>query len=71
MTIQKRKEENMRDVDRIDILCENLCKLWHHFPDQRLGQLISNFIITDPDIFFQEDDVSIEKIMKLLEKIEK
>lgn len=60
----------MRDYSRIDIICDNFATLWRHYPDMRFGQLIENFIITDEDIFFQEDDITLEKIMNLLDTIE-
>lgn len=60
----------MQDVNRIDVICENLRQLWYQFPYQRFGQLISNYIMTDKDIFFQEDDTTIENIMNILERLE-
>lgn len=60
----------MRDPERIDVICKNLAKLWKYFPDQRLGQLIENYLIPQGKLFFQEDDDTLENIMNLLYEIE-
>lgn len=61
----------MRDINRIDIICDNLRKLWYYFPDMRLGQLLENYIYDSPmNLFSQEDDITLENIMKMLDKAE-
>ncbi len=35
----------MREPERIDRILEKIGRLWHLFPDQRLGQLIDNYVI--------------------------
>lgn len=51
----------MRDVNRIDRICDALAKAWKCYPDQRFGQFLSNYIgeichkHDVSDIFFPED----------------
>lgn len=52
----------MRDVNRIDDLLINLRTLWMNYPDMRLGQLLENFIFDKDTMFYQEDDVTNEKL---------
>jgi len=61
----------MRDINRIDRIVELLRKLWYENPDQRLGQLLENYIffsgkrgdVTSVRLFYQEDDIT-ERILK-------
>jgi len=49
----------MREKARIKRICKLIEKLWNTVPDQRLGQLMSNYVFGHhQDIFFQEDDIS-------------
>jgi len=65
----------MRDINRIDRIIELLRELWKKYPDQRLGQLLENYIffagergdVTSVRLFYQEDDIT-ERILK--DKIE-
>lgn len=65
----------MRDQKRIPIILEELKKLWELEPDWRLGQLLENYIFvnghrgdqTSNALFHQEDDVTLNRIKKLLE----
>ncbi len=65
----------MRDSDRIDRILEKLGRLWHRRPDQRLGQLIDNYVIptgkpadeTAP-LRSQEDDETEEILDVTLER---
>lgn len=52
----------MRDVNRIDEMLTNLRTLWINYPDMRLGQLLENFIFSTDTMFYQEDDVTNEKL---------
>ena len=59
----------MRNPARIDEFCEELRKMWHKNPDQRFGQLMSNFLgyvyqETGRDIWFIEEP----EMQKLLRK---
>jgi len=58
----------MRDPKRIKMICRLLEEVWSHFPQQRLGQLLSNFVFgsygRDHHIYNKEDD-EVEKILKL------
>lgn len=48
----------MRDINRIDRITEKINKLWKKYPDQRLGQLLSNYTrLAQGDIFYPEDDL--------------
>lgn len=58
--------ENMRDPKRIPRMCKKIERVWKEFPDQRLGQLLANYVFGHHrDIFFQEDDES-EKFLDFL-----
>ena len=47
----------MRDVNRIYDILVKFQDLWEQYPDQRFGQIISNYIVNDnEDIFYIEDD---------------
>lgn len=52
----------MRDVNRIDEMLTNLRTLWMNYPDMRLGQLLENFVFSTNTMFYQEDDVTNEKL---------
>ena len=64
----------MRDLKRIKIVLDKIEKLWNFNPDQRLGQLLSNYtrigtrvageigVIRDP---FHYEDTDIEKDLDL------
>lgn len=58
----------MRDLKRIKRLCRLLEEVWSHFPQQRLGQLLLNFVFgsygRDHHIYNKEDD-EVEQILKL------
>lgn len=65
----------MRDSSRIDRILEKLGILWKKYPDQRLEQLLENYIFfkgyrgdkTSVALFFQEDDET-ESLLKGLTK---
>lgn len=65
----------MRDPKRIDRILVLLSKLWKKYPDQRLGQLLENYIFTEGQrgdktsvrLFYQED-TDTEKILKKAKK---
>lgn len=52
----------MREFERIDRILLKVKRLWEFHPDQRLGQLLQNYIFGRGDIFFPEDDET-EKIL--------
>ena len=35
----------MRDINRIERICHDLERLWKQHPDQRLGQLLENYVL--------------------------
>lgn len=45
----------MRDINRIDVICDKLKEAWKIVPDQRLGQFILNYIESE-DLFYYEDN---------------
>ena len=60
----------MRDPKRIKTICKLLEKLWLQVPDQRLGQLLSNYIYGHSvDIFYNEDDLVLNKLKGLLKEL--
>lgn len=61
----------MRDIKRIKRICDKLELIWHYFPDQRLGQLLENYVFghhlnTGGCIFNHEDDETEVKLDALL-----
>lgn len=68
---------NMRDFNRIDKICDLLKVLWKKYPDQRLGQLLDNYVFSNGEridktnayLFYQEDDETEKIILKKLYKI--
>jgi len=67
----------MRPKDRIHRILEKIEELWLECDQQRLGQLMENYIFikgergdrTSCGMFFQEDNDTEELIDKLLKKI--
>lgn len=59
----------MRDIDRIDIFCDELAKIWKKkCPDWRFGQLMINVLNSfDRDPWFYEEDEMLEKIKAFFE----
>ena len=53
----------MRDPKRIKRICKLIEKVWMTHPEQRLGQLLSNYTF-GIDIFYQED-TNTEEILRL------
>ena len=68
----------MRNPKRIKRILEKIERLWNRAPDQRLGQLLENYIFirgqrgdkTSVRLFFQEDDDTEESIDGLLSSLE-
>lgn len=54
----------MRDKKRIDRILEKIEKLWKENPDQRLGQLLENYVFKDDVVFHLEDDEIEERLKK-------
>lgn len=49
----------MREIERIDRILAKLSLLWHKHPDQRLGQVLENYVfgyIVPSPLFHVEDD---------------
>lgn len=64
----------MRDPERIDVIVEELRKLWKAVPDWRLGQLIVNCANSGqpcPTVFYKEDDDILEAIRSLKSRVSK
>ena len=59
----------MRDIDRSDIFCNELAKIWKKkCPDWRFGQLMINVLNSfDRDPWFYEEDEMLEKIKAFFE----
>ena len=66
----------MRDPERIDRMVEKLRTLWHRHPDQRLGQLIENYVIPSGEmrgastawLFYTEDEETEALLDTMLEE---
>lgn len=55
----------MRDPKRISRIIAKIEKIWQHYPDWRLGQLVSNMQGGGPhDVFFL-DDSTFEDLLDL------
>ena len=51
----------MRNKKRIKTILRALETLWNKHPDQRLGQLLLNYVLKEP-IFYQEDDLTLRRL---------
>ena len=61
----------MRDVNRIYDILVKFQDLWEQYPDQRCGQIISNYLVNDKeDIFYIEDDELSQRLTDQLSLIE-
>lgn len=62
----------MRDLERIDRICQKLNKVWKEIPDQRLGQLLENYIFgrDSQNLWFQEDTRTEELFDNILKIID-
>ena len=62
----------MRDLERIDRICQKLNKVWKEIPDQRLGQLLENYIFgrDSQNLWFQEDTRTEELFDNILNVID-
>ena len=69
--------ENVRPKERIPIICKKLEKLWLGAQDQRLGQLLENYIFNEGErgdktsvrLFYQEDDKTEKKLDEVLKEL--
>lgn len=55
----------MRDPNRIDAFCDELCRLWKEVPDWRFTQFIENwqsFEGHSPFLFYKEDEETIQSM---------
>lgn len=50
----------MRDPERIERILRMLESLWKKYPDQRLGQLLGNWVFIN--LWNQEDDITEERL---------
>lgn len=53
----------MRDPDRIDRILGLIAKIWHLFPDLRLGQLLYNFAGFGDEDYNTEDNITEIKLI--------
>ena len=61
----------MRDVNRIYDILMKFQYLWEKYPDQRFGQIISNYFPKDnEDIFYIEDDEISQRLTDKLSRID-
>jgi len=57
----------MRDIKRIDKICELLAEYWKIVPDWRLSQLFCNLQrFAGNDLFYYEDDELMSKLSEML-----
>lgn len=62
----------MRDLERIDRICQKLNRVWKEIPDQRLGQMLENYIFgrDSQNLWFQEDTRTEELFDNILKVID-
>lgn len=61
----------MRGVNRIYDILMKFQDLWEKYPDQRFGQIISNYLAKDnEDIFYIEDDEISQRLTDKLSRID-
>lgn len=62
----------MRDLERIDRICQKLNKVWKETPDQRLGQLLENYIFgrDSQNLWFQDDDCTERRFDNIIRLID-
>jgi hypothetical protein len=62
----------MRDLERIDRICQKLNKVWKEIPDQRLGQLLENYIFgrDSQNLWFQDDDCTERRFDNIIRLID-
>jgi hypothetical protein len=73
------KDLKPRDPARILRILEKLRILWEKYPDQRLGQLLENYVFlngergdkTSTAFYLQEEDVTLDNIMKKIKDASK
>lgn len=59
----------MREPKRIDRILKLVKKHWKRVPDQRLGQFLENYVFGEcVDTFYQEDDVTEDRLLVLSRK---
>ena len=56
----------MRDINRIDRICDKLKEVWKIVPDQRLGQFILNYITSEALLYYYEDDKTEQALDRML-----
>jgi mRNA-degrading endonuclease HigB of HigAB toxin-antitoxin module len=64
-----------RPLERIPLILDALKTIWEKYPDQRLGQLLLNYVFHDADyrdktnieMYAQEDNITLENLFKKLE----
>lgn len=64
----------MRDEKRIERILDKLKTLWELVPDERLGQVFENYLLTNKnrgdatsqELFFTEDNIYEEKLDKFI-----
>ena len=59
----------MRDPKRIDVILQEICAIWHKYPDMRLGQLIGN-VLEGPSLYYVEDDSLVKALKDMYEGAE-
>jgi hypothetical protein len=66
----------MRGVNRIPVICAQILTLWEKHPEQRLGQLLENYVFTQGFrgdktslcLFYQEDSLTLEVLKEKVSK---
>lgn len=59
----------MRDPRRIEPILKLIREIWNNQPDLRLTQLIMNVLGIHKDPYYIEDDILLEKLQELKQKM--
>ena len=65
-----KREDTMRDPNRITKTLQEIQKVWEQFPDLRLGQLLLN-ITNENNLYYLEDDALVQYLKKYYKEIKK
>lgn len=60
----------MRDINRIDVVLNEIKDIWKKYPDLRLGQLICN-VVRDPALYYIEDENLVKELKEFYENVKR
>ena len=66
IVIKVQNIDYMRDINRIDVICDKLKEAQKIVPDQRFGQFILNYIASEGLLYYYEDDKTEQALDRML-----